>query len=119
MSYEFYLTLHLSTIISLFLLMGALLLTPIAKSSKQRKWLMAGHGLVSLLLVLSGFGLMARLHLFSSFPTWIWLKLGIWFVLSAVFPFLLLKRINRTYLWVIVWLGGLCAIWLVVYQFSW
>lgn len=52
-------------------------------------------GISSLLILVAGFGLMARIGVsHQGWPLWIYLKLGIWLVLAAATP-LVLKRFPR------------------------
>jgi hypothetical protein len=44
------------------------------------------HGAGLLLMLIAGFGLLARLGLASSLPVWVWLKLLIWLSFGALLP---------------------------------
>ena len=55
-----------------------------------RKLLMASHGVAMILILVAGFGMMARLSISGAWPLWIWIKVGIWLLLGAL-P-VLLKR---------------------------
>ena len=85
MSYEFYKCLHLVSVVAVFLTLGGIgvqyVLCEGSKSSVHRP-LMIGNGIALLLLLVSGFGLIAKLGL-SSFPAWIYVKLGAWLGLGA------------------------------------
>jgi hypothetical protein len=49
-----------------------------------RKWVMVAHGVGAFLIVLGGFGLLARIGVMhGGFPNWVRLKLVIWLLLAA------------------------------------
>ncbi|MBK9066652.1 MAG: hypothetical protein IPL76_07165 [Gemmatimonadetes bacterium] len=52
------------------------------ESNPHRKLLSALHGTAAFLVLLGGFGLLARLKVQWPFPSWVFIKLGIWIVLS-------------------------------------
>ena len=59
----------------------------------RRRTLAIVHGLASFLILLGGFGMLARLGIVQGgLPGWILLKLGIWFVLSAALTVALRTR---------------------------
>ena len=72
------------------------------------------HGVALLLILVAGFGLMARLGLFGAIPLWAWAKIVLWLLLGAAI--FLLKRNPRwaTGLWVTFPLAGALAAWLAV-----
>lgn len=113
MSYEIYKLIHFFAIISLFLAIGALL--TFSGGKKQKKGIMILHGLSVLVLLVSGFGLVARLKM-HSFPLWLWIKLGIWIVLSILIPILVARKVNKRWLWLLVFAGGLGATCLAVFK---
>ena len=111
MSYETYKIIHFFSIIALFLSIGALM--TYSGNKKQKKWIMSLHGLATLSLLVSGFGLIARLKM-SSFPLWLNLKLCIWLILSVLIPVLVSRNMNKKGIWFLVFLSGLGAICLAV-----
>lgn len=81
MSYEFYKILHLTGLILLFSGLVSLLTlkaTGAAVEGPARKFSFLTHGIGLFLILLSGFGLLARLELIRDLPTWIYIKLAIW-----------------------------------------
>ena len=54
--------------------------------SSTRKLVSIGHGIGALLVLVGGFGMLARLGMQhgAGFPAWLWVKIAIWLVLSAV-----------------------------------
>ena len=115
MSYETYKLIHLFAIISLFLSIGALLVYSGNNNKKLKKKIMILHGLAGLILFVSGFGLIARLKM-HSFPMWVNLKLGIWIILSVLVPILVSKKVNKKWTWLLVFVSGFSAIYLVVFK---
>ncbi|MES3038709.1 MAG: hypothetical protein V4736_12450, partial [Bdellovibrionota bacterium] len=51
------------------------------------------HGVGLVLLLISGFGLAAKLGLAQGLPFWVFMKLGIWLIVGAVWS--LIKRKNN------------------------
>lgn len=89
MSYETYKILHLIGLVILFVSLGALAFVPLEK----RKPLMALHGLSSIIMLVAGFGLLARLGMARDMGSWVYLKIAIWLVLGAT-PVVLKKKPN-------------------------
>jgi hypothetical protein len=54
----------------------------IAPEPRFRRQLMMFTGIASLLMVVAGFGLQAKLH--TGFPLWLIIKIGCWLCLSAL-----------------------------------
>lgn len=49
-----------------------------------RKLVLATHGVAMFLILLAGFGMLARLGISGSWPVWVWIKIGIWLLLGAL-----------------------------------
>ena len=92
MSYTFYSSFHLISLLSLTLILGSLwgLYTHPNYNPKIRSLLLSLHGLIMFFILLAGFGLIAKIQLDFPWPLWIYLKLIIWFALGAS-PFLIKK----------------------------
>ncbi len=86
MDYTAYKLLHLLGIFLLFTSLGGLALHTMNggdKASNKARGLLAGsHGLGLLLILVGGFGMLARGGL--GFPPWVHVKLTIWVLLGAV-----------------------------------
>ena len=113
MSYEFYKILHICGLLLTFSSLAAGLFPQFAGAALQgstRKFAFIGHGLGILLLLVSGFGLAARLQYFGSLPTWIYVKLAIWLYFGGA-----IVLVKRKYQWgwklmsVFIVLGGVAA----------
>jgi hypothetical protein len=93
---------------------GAALLgmSGVGRSSPARRMLAVLHGSGAFLVLLGGFGMLARLGIVQggSFPAWLWVKIAVWVVLGAalVIPY---RRpgLSRALLLAIPVLGGLAA----------
>lgn len=119
--YEMYKVLHLISVMLLFLCFGGLAIyvagggTPAA--NPNRRLVTALHGTAAFLVLLGGFGLLARLGLVQGrFPLWVWIKLAVWVVLG--FAVLLPYRrpaLARPLFLLYPVLGGLAA-WAAVYK---
>jgi len=92
MSYTFYSSLHLISLLSLALILGALwgIYTQSSYNPKIRSLLLSLHGLIMFFILLAGFGLMAKIKLEFPWPAWIYIKLLLWFFLGAS-PFFIKK----------------------------
>ena len=120
MSYLTYKLLHLVGVLALFVSLGglvALRLAPSAASAGAARFLRMVHGIALLLVVVAGFGLMARLGLFSSWPAWVWVKLVVWLALGAGVVLLRgSEKTARILLGAFVALGGVAA-WAALVKF--
>lgn len=106
MSYEIYKVLHLVGLITLFASLGALAIVPL----DRRKPFVIMHGIGTVLMLVAGFGLLARLQLMSNLGLWVYGKLAIWLVMGAA-PVILRRKpaLAATLLWMSVALGGIAA----------
>ncbi len=93
MSYEFYKILHLASLAALILgfglIIGMFSVKPGATGG-LRKMAFLLHGIGITLMLVSGFGLLARLGLVQGLPAWIYGKLLIWLILGGMIA--LVKR---------------------------
>lgn len=94
LSHATYKVIHLLGIFLLFSGLGGLWAAAATSSetirNTTRRLAMAAHGAAMLLILVAGFGMMARLQISHSWPLWIWIKLMIWLLLAG-YP-VLLKR---------------------------
>lgn len=97
-SYEIYKILHILSILLVFIS-----LTAYAFSHRKVFGLFHGVGLV--LILVSGFGLLARLGLVKGFPQWIWVKLGVWVLIGATYSIAKRKKLSpmvQIFIWLIL-----------------
>lgn len=86
-SYEVYKIVHLVSIVCLFTGMGGLLAVRMAGLELQppvKKLVMITHGVGLTFLLISGFGLLARLGMTQNMPGWVIGKLTIWFIMGGI-----------------------------------
>jgi hypothetical protein len=115
-----YKVLHLLSAFLLFAALGGLTLAALDKSgnaARSRKLASASHGIALVLLLVTGFGALARLAISNPalWPGWVWAKVVLWLVLGAA---LMVRRFPGTaallwWLWPI--LGGVAA-WLAIFK---
>lgn len=120
MSLAFYKVLHLFSAFLLFAALGGLTLAARARRTDAdagRKIAAASHGIALVLLLVTGFGALARLAISSpgAWPGWVWAKVVIWLALGAA---LMVRRFPGAagllwWLWPL--LGGVAA-WLALYK---
>ena len=102
MSYSIYHFIHIGAVFVLFMSLGSMATVRILNPQKPwPKWLGMAHGLSLLIILIGGFGMLARLGLTDGFPTWIYFKLTIWLLLGLMIA--LIKKVpNKAQLWWIV-----------------
>lgn len=118
MSHTFYNLLHLFGIMLMLSALGAAVAGAAAGDDKPRLKKLAGmaHGVALLIILVGGFGLLARLGFSSGWPLWIWLKLLIWLLFGAAT--VLVRRAGEKSGWLLVALPLLAAVsaWLALYR---
>ena len=72
-----YHVIHIAGLITLFIGFGALLG---ANYKSAMKW----HGIGLVIMLVAGFGMLAKLGIMKSMPSWVWIKMGIWLALGAL-----------------------------------
>lgn len=86
MSYEFYKLLHITGLMLLFFGLSAALTLKMAGAAftgSVKKMAFITHGVGLLLMLVGGFGLLARLGFMGNIPAWALTKLGIWILLGG------------------------------------
>lgn len=81
-----------------------------AKASfKARKFVGMIHGISLFVIIVAGFGLLARLGLTSGLPGWVIAKLVIWLAIGGI-PTLIYKKPQYSkFLFLLIWILGACA----------
>jgi len=120
MPYEAYKVLHVFSVILTFTVLGGLALHSAnggnRGSNGSSKLTGILHGVGLLMILVGGFGLLARLGTSGGFPLWVWFKLAIWLLVGA--SAVVIKRspaLSKALLLVLPLLGGVAA-WLAVYK---
>lgn len=106
-SYQTYKMIHLMSLALLMLGLGGTLFTHLISPSvkgKVRLLCSAAHGVGLLMLLVSGFGLAARLGYVTGLPTWIYYKLAIWVFFGAALS-ISKRKANLAPLWLTVFTG--------------
>jgi len=120
MSLLTYKVLHITGVLFLFLALGAGILrssmaaTRAEAEGSDRRLIPVTHGLALLLILVAGFGAVARLGL--GFPPWVWVKMGIWLVMAVLL--VVVRRTPRlaAVWWVVVPLLGAAAAYLALFK---
>lgn len=120
MPYAAYKVLHVFSVVLTFTVLGGLALHSVnggnRASNQARKLTGILHGVGLLMILVGGFGLLARLGVSGGFPLWVWLKLAIWLLVGASAA--LIRRSpawSRILLWLLPVLAGVAS-WLAVYK---
>jgi hypothetical protein len=113
-TYEFYNVLHIVGIILVFMALGAALLHAgnggTREQNPSRKPVAGLHGLGLLLILIAGFGMLAKRQLMvDGLPGWIHPKLLVWLLLGAAPALIMRKPGSVSVLWVVVPLLGAVA----------
>ena len=119
-SYGAYKTVHIIAVLTLFLTLGGLVFMSLAKTEDKKlmRLAMILNGVAVLIVLVGGFGLMARLNVQhgAGWPGWLKVKMGLW--LAVAFFVMVPKRlpaINRLAWPLVLVLGGL-AVYMAVHK---
>lgn len=120
MSLAFYKVLHILGVVFLFTALGGLLLASRAgvQTGVSRKTAGMTHGIALLLILVSGFGALAKYTMSNpmTWPAWVWLKFLIWLALGGiVVAFRKAPQSSTVLWWILPLLGGLAA-YLAIYK---
>ncbi len=120
-SYSVYRVVHLVGIFLLFVVLGGMS-WGVARSGRDgapsARLGMVLHGVALFIILLGGFGLLARIGIIhgTDWPGWVWAKLAIWFALGALVIIPRRKPEWGTPLLILLpALGGLAA-WLAIFK---
>ena len=110
MSLEFYKILHLAGLMALFLGLGGLLAVQGHGNPPTRKLVSIFHGTGLLLLLLGGFGMLAKLKL--GFPGWAIAKMVVWLAMGGMLVLGKRRVFSPAVTWVLAIILGILAAWL-------
>lgn len=120
MPYEFYKVMHFLGIVMLFTAMGGTVLHVINGGSKAtnaaRGLVGALHGIALALILIGGFGMMARLGFITGWPGWIYGKLAAWIALPILGVIAEKKPQHGRTVLVLVPIIGVFAAWMAIYK---
>jgi hypothetical protein len=121
-SYATYKVVHLIGIMLMFAVLGGLTLTvangATKQTSKVRRLIGIAHGIALFVVLLGGFGLLARLGIVhgAGFPGWVWGKLTIWALLAIMLAVPYRRpELARPLFMLLPVLGGIAA-WFAIYK---
>src|SRR5688572_31629681 len=94
-SHQFYNVVHIVGLVLLMAALGGITLTAeatdVRPSARPRRLVLVLHGVGAFLVLLGGFGMLARLGIVqgSTWPGWVWVKMGVWVTLliAAFVPY--------------------------------
>ena len=118
LSYSFYQVLHLFGAFVLFSALGGMCALALSNEAGERARRLLGiaHGVALLLVLVAGFGQLARLGEYWPVPLWAWLKLGIWVVLGGAVTVVRRRPdLAGLLLWLLPLLGALAG-YLAIYR---
>lgn len=88
LSFEFYKVFHILGVVALFTGLGGAALHAAnggtKKDNPSRKLVSVLQAVALVLLLVAGFGMLARLQLTGSWPGWVWAKVVLWVVFGAL-----------------------------------
>lgn len=122
-SYSVYKLLHIIGLTGLLLTTGAALLASssgaqLAKPIKRK--LFIGHGISLFLLLLAGFGMLARLGIGTTdnpgWPNWVILKIVVWLILGGSLALIIRKPELSRMMWVVITLLVIFSAWLAIFK---
>ena len=121
MPYQVYKVLHIFGVIMLFVSLGGLTLHALNGGTKDsntnRKWVGISHGVAMIVILVAGFGLLARLQMMqAALPLWVWLKLGVWVVMGGMVAIPYRKPELARPLWLLLPVMGAIAAAIAIYK---
>ncbi len=121
LSYQFYKTFHILGAFTVIAMLGGIALHVLNGGTRQsnlgRILVAVLHGVALIVVLVAGFGLMARLNMMQqSMPIWIYVKIGVWLVLGGMGTLIYRQpALAKVFLVLTPVLGGLAA-WMAVYK---
>ena len=119
MSYEIYKVIHFLGLFLLMFSLGALALQAMQSGPAkfaQKKLLMIFHGIGLFLMLLGGFGLLARLGMARDMPNWVLAKLVIWVLLGGLAALVIRKQSLKSLLIPLIIILPTIAAYLAIYK---
>src|SRR5689334_1879060 len=106
MSYEVYKLIHILGALGLFLALGSV----VGSDKGKIRWAAPVHGIGLLLIVIAGFGMLGRLGIRSSLPSWVIGKLVVWVLLGLSLSLAKRKLLpSSLFMVTFVFLGGIAT----------
>lgn len=117
--FEAYKVIHIVGVMLLLLSLGGYLTLSMSGSDRGKRLAAVTHGISVVIILVAGFGLLARMGFFGAegWPMWVWLKLLIWLILTVIILPIRKMPTLAPMLWILVpVLSGLAAFF-AVYKF--
>jgi hypothetical protein len=118
MSYEVYKILHIFGVVLLYTALGGVTLHAMnggtRESNASRAVVSATHGVALLLVLVAGFGMLAKLGLSAAIPGYVWAKVAVWLLLGAAIAIVPRQPGLSKALWWVFPVLGAAAAWLAV-----
>ena len=119
LDYQVYKLIHLIGVFMVYLAFGGLLLNALVGGDKQspgRKASAITHGVGLFLVLLGGFGLLARLGIHWPWPGWIIVKVLIWLAFGGLIAVIARKPGMSKAIWWLTLVLGIIAAYMAVYK---
>ncbi|MCA9537278.1 MAG: hypothetical protein KC620_00235 [Myxococcales bacterium] len=110
---------HLTGMVMVFLSLGALAVHGAVRDERTGAWrkpALMTHGIGLLLVLVGGFGALARLGISWPWPGWIFAKIAIWLFFGAAATLVMRKPAMAKGLWWLFVLIFAAAAWLALYK---
>lgn len=118
MPFDFYKVMHFFGLVMVFTALGGQIVVALnggdSKQQPGRKWIAIFHGLGLVLVLVAGFGMIAKLGI--GFPGWVLAKIAIWVTLGSIGAVVARKRNLAGMIWIFVITLGLAASYLARYK---
>ncbi len=113
MSYETYKILHITGVLALFMSFGGLI---VLGAGKKKRLLAITHGVALLVMLVAGFGLLARLGMAqpASWGGWVYAKFFLWLIAGGLMAFIPRRPALAKPLWFLLIGIGMTAAWLAI-----
>lgn len=113
-SYSVYKLVHITGAFLLYAALGAMALGSaeglVSDRTAARKLVSMGHGIALVVILVGGFGTLARLGISSPFPLWVWIKLAIWVAMGGLVVLIRkMPAFAKAFFWLTPLLGALAA----------
>ncbi|TGK01914.1 hypothetical protein EHQ53_15725 [Leptospira langatensis] len=118
-SYPVYKLIHILGILFLFSAYGGLALHVIGGGTKEnapRKLIALAHGIGMTLILLGGFGMLARIGILTAFPGWVIAKIVLWLVFGGALTVYYKKPNFAKVLWYGLPILGTFSAYLALYK---
>ncbi len=116
--YATYNVLHIAGVFFLLFSLSSYLIIVNSGTDKFRKLASIMHGISLIIILVGGFGLLARLGIIhgSEWPAWVWVKLVLWLLMGAMIIFIKKFQTLSKFIWFLIPVLAIIAAYLAVYK---